>query len=128
MKNKNADGMQACAGCAVLILVFLFWPVLFDGCGSEPPTAQDRAREMKTDAYLASTNFVRARLKAPATADFPYSGDASITEGPIGTFTVIAYVDSENSFGATLRTNWACTVSYSGGALPWHLVSLDIAE
>jgi len=44
-------------------------------------------------------------LKAPSTAEFDSSATASG-----GVWTVTGTVDSENSFGAMLRSNFQCTV------------------
>lgn len=45
-------------------------------------------------------------LKAPATADF----HSSTTAAGDGQWTVTGTVDAENSFGATVRASYGCTV------------------
>lgn len=45
-------------------------------------------------------------LKAPATADF----DSSTTAAGDSRWTVTGTVDAENSFGATVRASYGCTV------------------
>lgn len=61
------------------------------------------------------------RLKAPGTADlvdisaYPDEGDAWVVTGA---------VDAENSFGATLRSDFSCTVHQSGDG--WIIDSIDI--
>ena len=70
------------------------------------------------DAQVACKDFVRDHLKAPASAAFSrvdHSGSGS-------TFTVTGAVDAQNSFGATLRMNWTCTVTLNGDT--WTLKSL----
>ena len=74
----------------------------------------------------------RARLKAPTSAQFPRHSKvdvgvfrrASIYQGipiPKGTRTITSYVDSQNSFGAMLRSKVECLVS------PTHeLLVIDI--
>ena len=75
-------------------------------------------------AYYACTDYVRDRLKAPATADFPpYNGGVSRSGD---TYRVNGYVDSENSFGANLRTNFTCSVSYDDGR--WELDDIAVRE
>jgi len=56
-------------------------------------------------------NRVLGQLKAPATADF---GGDSVTGGE-PTYTDTGYVDSENSFGAKIRTEYVCTARHTGG-------------
>ena len=50
-------------------------------------------------------------LKAPATAKYC---DPKVTDLGEGKYVVASCVDSENSFGANLRSNWTVTMTYSG--------------
>jgi len=74
-------------------------------------------------AYVVCQQFVEDRLKAPVTAEFggPYSQVTKSLGG--GRFVVDTYVDSQNSFGAMIRTEFSCTVQNTGGD-NWHLESL----
>jgi hypothetical protein len=76
--------------------------------------------------------FVKDRLKAPATAEFPacftLTGGgtkfASPRKGGIDTvFTVVSHVDAQNGFGAKLRNNFVAEVRYTGDER-WQLVNL----
>jgi hypothetical protein len=73
-------------------------------------TPEDEARE-------ACRTYVRDRLVAPATAQF--SEERVIGSNPT---MVAGKVDSENRFGAMLRTTYTCRVQYESGE--WRLVSL----
>lgn len=59
---------------------------------------------------------VKSKLKAPSTAEFPFSygsDGVSITcEGDI--YTVKAWVDAENSYGAQIRNNFTVIIEKSG--------------
>lgn len=60
-------------------------------------------------ALLATQKFVRERLKAPATARFPTNHrDDGVSLASTGScrWTISAYVDSQNSFGALIRTGY----------------------
>lgn len=73
-------------------------------------------RELENGAYSTCTEHVKLRLKAPASAEFPFKG--AVTRAPgthKPTFYVQAYVDSQNGFGAMLRNQWACQITYNGG-------------
>ncbi len=62
-------------------------------------------------AFYYSKEYVKLRLKAPSTAKFPESerDNTSISrEGQV--YTVVSWVDSQNSFGAMLRTVYACRI------------------
>jgi len=51
---------------------------------------------------------IEGMLKSPATARFDSKATGS------GTWTVNGTVDSENSFGATVRSSYQCTVVING--------------
>jgi hypothetical protein len=79
-------------------------------------------------AYDMCKDFVRTRLKAPATARFPdyWRGGEVVVGGAGPSYTVRAHVDSENSFGALLRTRFTCDVMQDGDK--WTLNSLDLDD
>lgn len=80
--------------------------------------AEDTAEDREHAAFDVCTQFVERRLKAPDTAKFRNyfqdDGEVIVTGGPT-TFVVISSVDSENSFGASLRTEFTCTVQTEDG-------------
>lgn len=55
---------------------------------------------------FAAHQFVLPQLKAPSTAKFPSLNTAKISKNDDGSFLVSSYVDSQNEFGAIVRTNW----------------------
>lgn len=95
-------------GCAVVVgLVALSVLIGFlsslNGGGSDDYDANN-----KYEAIARCEERVKALLKAPATAEFDTDARGS------GTWTVSGTVDSENSFGAMLRTHFQCTVVIKG--------------
>ena len=74
-------------------------------------------------AFIECKDFVKARLKAPSTAKFPwFEYDATADDN--GNWLVKSHVDSQNSFGAMLRMQYLCTVRHLGDNR-WKLISLD---
>lgn len=71
-----------------------------------------------SNACAMAKRFVTERLKAPATAEFPSCREAVITPQANGAagqqYTVSSYVDSQNSFGAKLRTHYVAVVRFDG--------------
>jgi len=67
-------------------------------------------------AYYCAEDFVERKLKSPSTAKFPKTMERSkhITDLGGGKFKINSWVDSQNSFGATIRTNFTCTVIIKG--------------
>lgn len=65
-------------------------------------------------AYYISEKFVTSRLKAPKTAEFSGYRDATVTYLGNCRHRISAYVDSQNGFGAMLRSKYIATVKYTG--------------
>lgn len=87
-------------------------------CGGGSDTAD------QVGAYRSCERAVEASLKAPATADFSgYSGSTITADGEV--YSVSGYVDSENSFGANVRSTWDCQVRSTGDN--WDLVDLNVS-
>ncbi len=71
----------------------------------------------KIQLKMRAEDAVSANLKAPATAEFAPSGDWSYSceyGEPNCKFSVRAYVDSQNSFGALLRSNFTVSMEWDG--------------
>lgn len=77
------------------------------------------SKEAEATYYIEEA--VKSRLKSPATADFPYFTDAILSTND-GHFSVTSYVDSQNGFGAVIRTKFYCEVKYDKGKDKWYLV------
>jgi hypothetical protein len=77
-------------------------------------------------AYVAQ-KFVEKSLKAPSTAKFPSLIKSSVKKTSSDSYTVISYVDSQNGFGAMIRTNYIVELKQkSNGNL--SLVNIKITE
>lgn len=88
---------------------------------------RDQEKAMCRDtimAYVISQNFVKTKLVAPSTAKFPSLSDVKVTKSGECKFTVIGYVDSQNSFGAMLRTIYSADVRYDRQSGKWALENL----
>lgn len=68
---------------------------------------------MDVESKLLCRQAVRANLKAPSTADIVEENSGIMLDQQYTKrYGVEGYVDSENSFGARLRTNYQCVVNY----------------
>jgi hypothetical protein len=76
-------------------------------------------------AWVACKGFVEDRLKSPGSASFPWYSDGKAIHQGGGRYEVHSYVDSQNGFGALIRTNFDCRVSFESGY--WKLDSLKMA-
>jgi hypothetical protein len=65
---------------------------------------------------VLAEDVVKSQLKSPSSAKFPFSyadEDVSITKSS-NKYTVKSWVEAENSFGETLRSNFTVTMTKSG--------------
>lgn len=85
----------------------------------------ESCRKMQNFAYPASKDEVRARLKAPSTASFPWTPIVSQHIGDCK-FQVLAYVDAQNGFGAMIRSNYVATLTYDPAAERWRVTSVKL--
>lgn len=67
-------------------------------------------------AYNSAQKEVKRQLKSPSTAKFasPFEEEAKYRINKDGSIYIQSYVDSQNSFGAIIRTNFGCTVDKYG--------------
>lgn len=108
------------AGASVLVVTFLVNTFTEQRQDSSTVESGD---DLRRDAYTECKVAVLGYLKSPGSADFPWYEPAFVTDlRP--TFLVNAYVDAENSFGASVRTPWSCSVSNSGGR--WVVNSVGV--
>lgn len=68
----------------------------------------------KMNAYSMAQQFVSDSLKSPGSAKYPGYDEQYVQLTGDNTYSVSAYVDSQNSFGALLRGYWTTTVTNEG--------------
>jgi hypothetical protein len=76
-----------------------------------------------------SEDFVKERLKSPSTAKFPtafdyINGDGCMALFNNGVWTLSSWVDSQNSFGAMIRSHYVAQLTYDAEEETWHLKDL----
>lgn len=108
--SKMSGGEKSTLGCLAIILAPIALIVIaliigaiwagFNGSSNDPN---------KYEAIRYCEDQIREQLKAPSTAKF--DSDSIDSTSP---FTVSGSVDAENSFGATIRSDFQCTVTISG--------------
>ena len=82
---------------------------------SNNTVAEQAAPSVPTEsqAKIMAQGMVKQLLKSPSTADFP-SFDYTTTN--VGNqYTVVSYVDSQNGFGAMIRSSWRVVMTHNGG-------------
>lgn len=89
--------------------------LLLAGCGGEPYSPNNPA-----EAEAQCEGFADQRLKAPATADYDLNASQT-TSG----WTVVGTVDSENGFGAKVRSNVTCVLHFEGNTAHLDDIAID---
>lgn len=102
-------------GCLGIIGLFVLFAIV--GALSDSDRKTTESGHTEGVVYRVTTRIVAKNLKAPSTAKFPsFYDDGAVTFTSLGgnRYTISSYVDSQNNFGAMLRTHWTATVSVSG--------------
>ncbi len=97
---------------AILGLGF-FMSIVMAGSMGSPSTPQlpsQASYELSARAY--SEMYVERILKSPSTAEFCRGTSTSLGENK---WQVTSCVDSQNGFGAMIRSNWEAVMVYTGG-------------
>lgn len=123
MKNEELSiASKATIAILVVVIVATFSYMLFfsGGSTSQAPTVHTPD---SIELYIQAQEFVRQGLKAPSTAEFPSSSTRTGTDGK-GIYQVIGYVDSENSFGAMIRSDWMVNMRFVDNNLVLEKMSI----
>ncbi|MFO7881480.1 MAG: hypothetical protein R6U52_02945 [Kosmotogaceae bacterium] len=115
--------MKKAAGCLIVLLLIVFLTTMcYTKCGSENTERPD-----KIEAFLISQQFVENYLKAPGSAEWPSITDDKVKINKIDDtiWEIYSYVDSQNTFGALIRTQYYCKMKYNKEDENWTLIEID---
>lgn len=104
---------------AVFIILFL-WKC---GCsGKNERNYGDKSTSQTSSKFLAynyAEDFVEKRLKSPSTAQFPgvLEKDKHIEELGNHKYKITSWVDSQNGFGAMIRSRFSCTIIFDNNSV-----------
>ncbi|MFF3558671.1 hypothetical protein ACFYXS_01290 [Streptomyces sp. NPDC002574] len=105
---------------------------LLTACGtrSGAPISGDAT----TVAAATCEGIVKGRLKSPDTAEFPgltsedHAKTTTLHDTKPWKYKVTGVVDSQNSSGTKVRSDYVCTISSNDNLQMWHLDDMQIAE
>lgn len=87
---------------------------------SNNPNNDSKKNVDNFDACSAAQYFIKEKLKSPSTAVFQSYNEMRVSrEG--NDFVVSGYVDSQNGFGAMLRSDFMAVMKYHPDAKNWTL-------
>lgn len=113
-KQKAQLTKKQVVGVLVFMVLFVVMIASIAGSGGSSSSSTTAQVADEGRAHIIAQNYVETILKSPSTADFP-TYDYTASDLGNGKFKVISYVDSQNSFGATVRSNYTITLSHNGG-------------
>lgn len=119
--DSETDPVHVVIGFLVIVLLGgWIWSLVTGG---------DDGSDAEITAQVMCENWVSDQLRSPGSADFEPSPNQQVVEVNASTYRVTAYVDSQNGFGAMLRSNYVCVVKMVDPGNPdgdWTLVDLDL--
>jgi hypothetical protein len=124
-EQKPAQKPEAAGGgWRIAVYVVLAIPVLiFGGCAALLVIGSNESDKLhSSDALLACRAAVKAKLKNPATADFPFGG-GSIDERSGGGWDVTGTLTAKNSFGVPQELVFTCATDASA-----RVIQADVLE
>jgi len=128
--SKTAEGKIRLTLAVAAVILVGGWSWFYSWKNSPQREIEAQARDCgnTTMAFVMSQNFVKQRLKSPASAEFPYVSDRGVDVFPDGVcgFQVSAYVDSHNGFGAMIRSRYQAKISYDRKTKLWSVGELVI--
>jgi len=105
--TKDSKKLRTCL-IVVTVCFFVILLIIFNSDTSQKePTINVFGETYDIDnrgACYMSHQFVEDRLKSPSSAKFQNCYDAYVSYLGNQTYSIYTYVDSQNSFGATIRT------------------------
>ena len=111
-----------------LALAPIIFGALFFVSRPAPRPAEEKTCGDWAAAMIYSESHVRAQLRSPSTAKFPggpWREGVRIGELEKCTWLVKSWVDSQNGFGATIRTDYAAVMEYLPESKEWKVSSLE---
>lgn len=107
-----------CGGCLLLLgIPIVLLVIVVAGISIFGGGESGSSNEQSGLARIYCERAVEERLVSPASAQFTH--DSTTGANP---YEVRGTVDSDNSFGATLRTGYGCTVTFTGDS---YTVTVD---
>lgn len=111
--NNSKPKQPVTSGAVIFSIAFFFIIFLVFKCScsqTEEQVLKNKIQNSKITALTAAQEEVKSRLKSPSSANFPWGIDC-VTKISDNTYVINSYVDSQNSFGAMLRTNFTCQIT-----------------
>lgn len=121
MKTKNHI-----LSIAILIIALLLMTACGGG-GSDSDNGEQqeqKAEHSEYAAYAVSQKLLEDKLHSPSTAEYPAMSTVDVEHLGEGVYTVDAYVDAQNAYGAMVRQDYYMKIQYEGDDY-WNVLEMD---
>lgn len=110
-RTPQQNMMIGCGALLALPIILVVIVIMFSFINPAKSESQGATKE---NLIYFSQDCVSPYLKSPSSAKFPYISDNTYTVKSRlhNIYIVTGYVDSQNSFGAMLRSNYVVTIEY----------------
>lgn len=115
------------------IVLLVVGGFLIKACTSGESTRSSTVSDAKPKcsssmAHVMAGNFVKRELRSPSTAKFPYTSDRDVVVNDLGNcrFSISSYVDSQNGFGAMIRSRFSVVMQSTPDGHTWTAKDLVI--
>ena len=100
----------------IIIIAVVVVIALISNLKEDDSSSSSSSSTNKFMAYSYAEDFVEKQLKSPSTAKYPkvVEQDRHITILGNNRYEINSWVDSQNSFGATIRTRFSCIIIFEG--------------
>jgi hypothetical protein len=119
-EKKKKDNKNGGIGCLIVIGITLFILLLNNQKSDETDVNKDNS----SNAYYYSREIVENNLKSPISAKFPSFNPNFVSKNE-NIYTITAYVDSQNSFGAMIRSSYKCVIKEENELFYLQDISID---
>lgn len=127
VNTQEGTGLGCCSfltiGFVVCFCSLLAYVALEPRKPEKPKTVSD---DLSIPAFVMSQEFVRDKLLSPSIAEFPSFERHSVKKVGGFEYRVSCYVDSQNEYGAMLRGDYRCLMTYHPQKESWTCSGLDI--
>lgn len=111
---------------AVVAIVLIGLSFDSNSTHSEPPVVEEMKKEYSdVEVYTNAQIILEEFLKSPSTAEYPYLTEAVIERYKDDTFKITSYVDSQNGFGAMIRSEWMIILRFVDSSVVPMAVVID---
>lgn len=85
--------------------------------------------DRSTEAFVFSQDAISEKLKSPASAQYPSITDQNVRiVRDKNKYTILSYVDSQNSYGALIRAKYICEMTYDVEKNLFRITKADLLE